>query len=580
MKKFDPDNLSLSATLVILIPLAIFFSIWLWLSQKPYDYDGARGLAVDSAGVVHVQVDKYLYRIDKAGNTLPKIDLTELGVIDFVGDLTFNDKDELLLRPGAYTTGFLENLSILFRVSNKRTLEADAGDGLILCDLNVMQCRPFGGGAHDFNRGFFSAFNQADGTTVISDASRHEIHKFDADGHRLATYKKALQFPNEVVFDDNALFLVDTNHKVVKQFEQTDDQIGKLLKSHITANPDSIKSRYDYPFVVEKAGENWWLIMLDSDMHKGGVYLYDANWNHIDTLDLGDSELPVGLLSLGDEVLLTDIESNGVHRYSMAGENLGWLEHAELNAALAHNTEQRKYYKTLGFSYLALMAILTVLFFIFAFLQQSRINKAQLAEYKDIVPARELTIGTVEGMVQWMPGTGLLGSLEKARKVQVACFVFIVLAFVMAVFYISAYLEVVSALAAYSEPLLLAAFACCGLLFLTETYRVRIGVYQEQLILHDQISDRAFLASGETILHDGHQIAFGVFAAKTHHVTNKGTELAAFVRHVYPLLSSATIINPKAMTLWKRLNARHQAKSVLFKVYLTLFVLAAFILVD
>ena len=575
MKRFDPNNLSLSNILAFLVPSIILLSIWLWLSQKPYDYDGARGLAVNNAGVVHIQVGTELFRIDRQGNTLPKIDLSELGVVDFVGDLTFNDKDELLLRPGAYQTGFLENFAIFNRESNQHTLEAASGDGLVLCDLNAMQCRPFGGGVHDFNRGFFSVYNQVDGTTVVSDASRHELHKYDVNGLWIASYNKELKFPNEVVFDDNDLFLVDTNNKVVKQFDHADDQFGKLLRSHITANPDSIVNRHDYPFVIEKAGDNWWLIMLDSAMNRGGVYMFDSQWNYIDVLDLGDADLPVGLLSLGNEVLVTDIESNGVLRYSLTGSKLGLFEHAQLNAVLEKNTEQRSFYKILGFAYLTLMALLTVSLFAWAILLQRRSSKSQLAESKEFEPARELVISTIEDTVQWMPGTGLLGSLEKARKVQLICVAFIALAIALSVFYINAYVEEDIVVAAHSKALLWFACACCGLLFLTEEYRVRIGVYQEQLILHDQISDRAFLASGKTVLHDGQRIAFGVFAAKTHHASNRGSELETFVRHVYPLLSTATIINPTTMEMWRYKNARQQAKSYLFKIFLTLLVLGA-----
>jgi len=156
MKKFDPENLSLSAIAIVVFPAIIMLFIWIWIAGKPYDYDGARVLAVDNNGVTHIQVEKSLYRIAPDGAALPTIDLAELGVTDFIGDMTFNEQNELLLRRGSYQTGFLENLSIYYRVSNKRPVNGEQNDGMSLCNLYTRHCRNFPELGVDFNRGFFS----------------------------------------------------------------------------------------------------------------------------------------------------------------------------------------------------------------------------------------------------------------------------------------------------------------------------------------------------------------------------------------------------------------------------------------
>jgi len=393
MQKFDPNkDLSLSMTFFVVLCALTLVCIWFWLSQKPYDYDGARAMATDNNGVTHIHVGNKLYRFDAAGRVLPEINLTELGVIDFVGNLTFNDKNELLLRQARDTTSFFQNLSILLRVSNKRNLESHEAESLLRCNLALMECEYFGDSVHEFNRGFFSAYDAEDGSILISDASSHQLLKFNYAGHKIAELTDDLNYPNDLMIESGYLFLVDTYNKAIKKISIINSDFGSVLNSYSVANPNAQGKNFFWPYTVEKSDQGWWAIILDDNMDKGGVFLFDNNWNYVKALKLGKDATPISMLKLGNQMLLSDIEAQNVARYTTAGEFLGLVNHPELNRHLMSLAEKRQIYRSINILFLVLVSMGMIMLFGYLLLAYVRQSRELLVENLASEPVTDLDI--------------------------------------------------------------------------------------------------------------------------------------------------------------------------------------------
>jgi len=556
MKNFDPENLSFFQVFIVCAFACLLLGPYLWLNGKIYDYDGARASALDHNGIVHIQVNNTLFRYKNNGQELSPIQLADLGVTDLFSDLTFNNNNELLLRKGKYETGFLENLAIYSRLSNKSEAAAHTDNKLSLCNLNSGLCKPFGTSENNFNRGFFSTVDEIKGNVFISDASRHKITKFSPSGQLLASSEKNFKFPNEMTIFEDQLYLVDTNNKSIKRVQMSTANFGKVISVHATNNPDGIANNHTWPYYITRVGVHWWVVLLDGNMDNGGVYLYDDKWEYIKSLNLANNSKPSSMLQVGSEVLISDVEGISVSRYSLSGQYLGSLEHTGLNETLKHNAEQRIFYRLSSWIYLVCVLFFIFMATVFAYILRGRKAESDLSKNQLANPAKIVNIAELNEKIKWIPKLGTTSTFEKSQQIQMFSLLAVTLVFAMTWFYITTYVQSEISVDAVSKLLLIGAIVLCYVLLISEASRVRLGVYQNQLILHDQVSNIAYSASNETILYDHRKIAFGKLSVKTSLNPYFGYSLAAYTKHVYPILAGSHVVAPKALYLWSIKNEK------------------------
>jgi len=570
MRKFDPENLSLIHVFIACAFACCILWPYFWLNGKIYDYDGARATAIDNDGVVHIQVNNTLFRYAHSGREMSSIKLADFGVGDLFSDLSFNQDNEILLRKGKYETRFLENIAIFFRLSNKKSTTDHNENGLSFCNLNSESCRTFGSEDYDFNRGYFSTIDQNEGSVLVSDASRHSIMKFSATGQLLASNDRHFKFPNEMTIFENQLYLVDTNNKAIKLLELETANFGELITSFATSNPDGVENGHTYPYYIIRAGAYWWVVLLDGNMDKGGVYLYDDNWQYVKSLNLTLNHVPSSMLNVGNEVLISDAEGISVGRYNLSGQFLGPLEHAELNRVLLKNTEQRNFYRLSVRFYAIGVMILLFLATVLAYTIQLRKAKLDVDKNQLSTPATTIDITRVDDDIVWIPKKGMLNTLKKSRQFQHMSFLLLTLVFAITWFYINTYVQSEISEYAVSKLLLAAAMLLCFVLLMSEASRVRLGVLENRLILHDQVSNLTYAASNDTVMYDRHNIAFGKLSIKTPENFHFGYSLAVYTKLVYPILADAQIVSPKAVLLWRMKNEKLRMRNYWIKISLLL----------
>lgn len=162
----------------------------------------------------------------------------------------------------------------------------------------------------------------------------------------------------------------------------------------------------------------------------------------------------------------------------------------------------------------------------------------------------------------------MLYTLTSVRKAQLISVLLIVAVTACGWYYVHAYIKPDISITDVSELLLAVAYAGGFVLLLSEAARVRVGVYNNQLALHDQVDNKAFTSSSELVLYGGRRIAFGFLSAPTGNTNAQAYELAPFAKDVYPLLANARIIKPKTMLIWKPANHLVGKRETVIKVLL------------
>ncbi len=547
VKKFDPNNLSLSAILILVCVFGAPLVFSLWANTQKFQYDGAHSMGVDSHGRLHIQSGNELYRYDRDGNHLDTINLVSMGVQDFVGDLTFFSNNDLLLRKGNYDPGFLESIAILNRQKNLSSVKSEADQGLFRCNLDTTKCQRFGDGSIDFDRGYFSIRDSDDGSIFISDASRHTLYKFDSNGELLGKQESGIIFPNQMALFDDKLFLVDTNNNVIKEIDKSDATLGQTINETAGFLTVADQSEFIWPYGLIQAGDYWWSIVLDNNMDQGAVYLFDRDWHYVKSLPLQADAHPSALIEFAGSVFLTEIESSSIQRFNLDGLPIGTFADPAINQKLVANTELREHYDFLWLTGLAAfftLAMAAILFAIADFIKKTPTPKPS-ATTVDIstLPADDIL---------WMPMTNPLHQPETQHKLQVGGLAAVLTLLASFMFYSYNYSES-TAQHGYTGPLsitlasMLITF-CIALLFLTETGRIRIGVYDGKVLLRDRKTNTLFQAAGPDILFDGQVISIGRLSTPIFNLRKPPQkELDFALKNVYLPLADSTTLTPRAM---------------------------------
>ncbi|MEE9322516.1 MAG: hypothetical protein V3U76_18890 [Granulosicoccus sp.] len=547
MKKFDPNNLSLSAILILVCVFGAPLIFSLWANTQKYQYDGAHSMGVDAHGRLHIQSGNELYRYGRDGIHLDTINLESMGVQDFVGDLTFFPNGELLLRKGNYDPGFLESIAILNRQKNLSSVESETDQGLFRCNLDTTECQRFGDGSIDFDRGYFSIRDSDDGSIFISDASRHTLYKFDNNGELLGKQESGFIFPNQMALSDGILFLVDTNNNVVKEIDKSNASLGQTVNETAGFLTVADQSEFIWPYGLIQAGDYWWSIVLDNNMDQGAVYLFDRDWHYVKSLPLQADAHPSTLIEFAGTVLLTDIESSNIQRFDLDGLPIGTFADPVINQKLAANTELREHYDFLwltGLTAFFTLAMAAILFAIADFINKTPTPKPS---------ATTIDISTLPADdILWMPMTNPLHQPETQHKLQVSGLAAVLALLASFMFYSYNYSES-TAQHGYTGPLSITlAFmlisVCIALLFLTETGRIRIGVYDGKVLLRDRKTNTLFQAAGPDILFDGQVISIGRLSTTIFNLRRPPQkELEFALKNVYLPLADSTTVTPRAM---------------------------------
>ena len=321
-------------------------------------------------GDVVIQVGKSLYKVNPQTLDETHIQLQELGISDTLGGFAFFSNGDLLIRADNNQTVERSETDVYTRTENFDYTTAE-NHYLARCNLATQQCSQFSSQLPAFTRTFRLFIDWQTDEVYLADTSRHRIIKLNSTGETLAI-KEGFKFPNQLKLIGDILWLSDTNHNRFVSLATDTENFGLELTSH------NVKSgTRTWPSDIAQVGNEWWGLIMDSDMKDGRIIRYGHDWKRIKSLNLPMHADPLSLLSLDDRVVITDNKRVAIYQFDLDGNRIIDLETPLLSAHLANILAEQKFYQLAQYSCWAVFFVLLLIGFYFAIKQQADENNFQ-----------------------------------------------------------------------------------------------------------------------------------------------------------------------------------------------------------
>ena len=346
---------------LVLIMTLIAVGLWTWGSGKAASFGGPAELSKDPDGHSYVQIQNYLVEHDAQGEYLKTHELRELNIELFLGGYAFFSNGDVLLRRGADPRSFLDNVRAFRRETNRNPIAPQTPEsGLFRCNIDTFACERFGQEGVDFKASYGVFIDWQTDEVYISDTTRHLLRKYSADGVELAPPVAGFKFPNQLMLHDGQLFVADTNHHVIRRLDPSSSTFARAIAREDVLPSAAKTARQIWPSHFARVGENWWVNNMQTGMNRGGLYVFNDEWEYVRRVDLPPNADPISILVVEDAVWVSDWNNDVVRRFSAAGESLENLKSAGLETILSTSRLERRRYRILSYAGVAGVALIFV----------------------------------------------------------------------------------------------------------------------------------------------------------------------------------------------------------------------------
>ena len=258
-----------------------------WASDKAYQFTGPTHIAA-GAEQVYVFAAGDIYRLTLAGELLDVIS-PEITALD-------DEPIDLRVLPGG------------------QLLIAEQQPARIrLCDVDSWNCHPLGAAAASVIEYQFKVLPGASpGELLLTDAHGDTLWKLNDAGSEPQKLLPdgTLAGPNGLAFDDSGrLWVADTDHR--KIIELLPAENGSYLpgREHSAMNPLTVGERF-YPMMLAPTvdGRLWVTQAAEFSKAYSDLVVYDPEEGVQALIDLPDGAYATDIVTLGDAVLVTDLE--------------------------------------------------------------------------------------------------------------------------------------------------------------------------------------------------------------------------------------------------------------------------------
>jgi hypothetical protein len=290
-----------TAALVLVVFIGLIAS-WAYFNTQSLLVDSPSFIKVNPTGNLVFQLGSHYYETSPDGIDVQHFALADAGISGTVGDFDFFNNGEMLLYANTYQPSFIESMETFFRVAGTDTRQGIDGEGFYRCEVRQATCVQFGGDLPVFTRGFRLTIDPDD-NVYIADTSRHRVIKVNASGRQVATLADGLKFPNDLLWEEGVLHIVNTNHHEVLSVNASTNGFGNTF-SRVTPN---IPQR-NFPTEIEKSESSWLVVAMDNAMQNGKLGELGIDGNE---LTLAEVERGADILTLaktGNSLILSDVK--------------------------------------------------------------------------------------------------------------------------------------------------------------------------------------------------------------------------------------------------------------------------------
>ncbi|GEM_PF-3881764 len=328
-------------------------------------------------GTAYIMLDNQLYGFNEQAQPTGKIDLSRLGIESgsAITDFAFFANGDLLIHRSFKPFEFVHSLQRYFRFENQQnTLSPDATDGLHRCNLATYQCQAFSQPAINLNDTFTLAIDWQTDHVFIADTSRSVLYFYTGSGQKLDS-KDGFYFPNQIQFQDNQLYVADTNHHSLVTVGIDGNRFGQIQNSLDTDVHPYRKEGDVWPSAFLLTENQRWVRNADNNMEYGGVYIFKTNGEFVKRLNLPKGADLFSLLQLGNAVLVNDFDLGKIYQFSLDGEALPDFPTAVFQPLLDELQVKKQRYRNLDLGFTVAFALSFLVGVGLALFQQSPSNQ-------------------------------------------------------------------------------------------------------------------------------------------------------------------------------------------------------------
>lgn len=294
------------STKTVALVLVFFIGLiasWAYFNTQSLLVDSPSFIKVNPTGNLVFQLGSHYYETSPDGIDVQHFALSDAGISGTVGDFDFFNNGDMLLYARAYQPGFIESMETFFRVAGTDTRQGIDGEGFYRCQLGSAVCVRFGNNLPVFTRGFRLAIDPDD-NVYIADTSRHRVIKVSASGRLLAKLTEGLKFPNDLLWKDDALHIVNTNHHEVLSVNARTSGFGDVLSRFTPSIPQR-----NFPTEIEQLESRWFVVSMDNAMQNGKLGVLSINGNELALAELERGADILTLTKVGNSLILSDVKN-------------------------------------------------------------------------------------------------------------------------------------------------------------------------------------------------------------------------------------------------------------------------------
>ncbi len=482
--------------LKIIVALLIVFGSIASLGFKFWADDQA--LSVDRPSFIKplpndqlaILIGNTLFFLDRDGYTRTMLDFGEKG-FRISGDFDFFQNGDILFYNETREPSQLERIAQYLRIKEYRQNSPAGADGLYRCDNRLQHCKLFSEELPAFHTTFRVFIDTRKDTVYIADTPRFVLYKLDHKGHILARKTRGLLFPNQLLIDQNRLYIANTNHNSISVLRIDNAHFGEMLEQHDIRLPGG----YIWPGEIIKVKDQWWIGVYGNNMKLGRLQIFDDDWNPVIMPTVDDKTDITTLARFGNQVIAGDWSNMAFYRFSLKGQPLSDFHNPEIDNILEQSKTQAAIYQAYSRGGMIAFILILIAGFAAAFILEKKESIAVLTgktPYPKPVDKHATPLSPPGNGVYWIEN-----KLYSKRHLYSTIFALGIGMIVISNALLLSTLKAVS-YALIAQYFMMAVIIAIGFWLWRRQLRYRIGVFKGQLLI-DNGQGKVVIGKGDDI---------------------------------------------------------------------------------
>lgn len=320
-------SLATGLALLFLVLMLASLGLRFWASERAGDFGGPTHITAGDEQVFLFAAGD-IYRLTQAG--------------------------ELLGVSGPSLTGLKDDPIDLRVVEGGRLLMAEQRPAVIrACDVETWTCTPLRAvDPRPIERQFKMLPGAEPGEMFLADALGDTLWKSGAAGGALQKLvpDRTLAGPNDLAFDgDGHLWVADTDHRQIIELLPSDDGAWSPGRRHSANNSLTVGQRF-FPIMLARSRDGRWWVTQAAEVSEpfSDLVVYDPEEGAQARVDLPEGAYATDIVSLGDSLLVTDLERFTVYRVMADTLEVSEFGDPAFLQHMAQTRERRNSYDRLG----------------------------------------------------------------------------------------------------------------------------------------------------------------------------------------------------------------------------------------